>query len=312
MKAVVVDRSSPARLVIGEAPDPSPGPSDALVRVAAFSLNRGEVRSGLQDMPDGFRPGWDFAGVVEQAAANGGGPAKGARVVGMAPMGAWCEQLAAQPIMLASLPDAVSLEAASTLPVAGLTALHALRKRDKLDGAKVLITGASGGVGVFAIQLAKLGGAVVTAAIRNPANEAFVRGLGADFAAIGPGLEAAKAGGPYDLILDSVGGQVLGAALSMLAMSGTCVVFGASEGSMTTFDASAFRPGGTSLYGLYLGYELQFEPPSVGLAHLARLVADGRLDPCIEVTAPWSRTADVARDLMARKFNGKAVMTLGA
>jgi NADPH:quinone reductase-like Zn-dependent oxidoreductase len=306
MKAVVVNQEG--AIGLAEVPEPAPGPFEALVGVKAFSLNRGEVRSATQS---GARPGWDFAGVVEQAAADGSGPAVGARVVGVAPMGAWAERIATSAMMVAELPDNVGFEAAAALPVAGLTALHALRKRQRLEGAKVLVTGASGGVGVFAIQLGKQMGAHVTAAIRNPANEALVRGLGAEEVAIGADLKAA-ARGPFDLILESVGGQTLGAALNMLATGGTCVVFGASDSSITTFDASAFRPGGTSLYGLYLGYELQFEPPSVGLAHLARLVADGRLDPCIEVTAPWSRTADVARDLMARKFNGKAVMTVGA
>lgn len=304
MKAVVVDQDG--AIGLEEAAEPAPGPFETVVGVKAFSLNRGEVRSATVS---GARPGWDFAGVVEQAAADGSGPAAGARVVGIAPMGAWAERIATSAVMVAELPEVVGFEAAAALPVAGLTALHALRKRQRIEGARVLITGASGGVGVFAIQLGKQMGAHVTAAIRNPAYETLVRGLGADDVAIGADL-AAAAKGPFDLILDSVGGQTLGAALNMLAIGGTCVVFGASDSAITSFDASAFRPGGTSLYGLYLGYELQFEPPSVGLAHLAGLVGQGVLDPMVEVTAPWTEVARVAQDLIDRRFVGKAVLTL--
>jgi len=298
-------------LVLAQADAPSPQPSEAVVAVRAFSLNRGEVKTALSQAPDGFRPGWDFAGVVEQAAADGSGPRAGARVVGMLMFGAWAERVAVPAAMMAELPDGVTFEAAATLPVAGLTALHSLRKGGDLKGCKVLVTGASGGVGVYAIQLAAAAGAVVTAAIRNPANTDLVRRLGATEVAAGGDLEAARAFGPFDLILESVGGPTLGTALSMLAPGGTCVLFGASDTPVTTFDASRFRAGGTSLYGLFLGYELRNSPPGPDLRALAERLAAGTLDPMIEVTAPWDRTAEICADLMARRFNGKAVLTIG-
>jgi NADPH:quinone reductase-like Zn-dependent oxidoreductase len=308
MKTVAVDPSAAGRLVLAEVPAPTAGPADVLVRVKAFSLNRGEVRSALSEAAAGFRPGWDFAGVVERAAADGSGPGAGMRVVGIAAFGAWSEFVASPAMMLAALPDAVSFEAAASLPVAGLTALYAVRKRAKLEGARVLVTGASGGVGVYGVQLAKHGGGQVTAAIRNPANEALVRRLGATAVAVGEDLSAAP--GPFDLVVDGVGGRTLAAALGKLAPGGTCVIYGASENAVVTFDSVKFRPGGTSLYGLYLGYELQFEPPSRGLGHLAGLVADGALDPMVKVTAPWAEIAGVAQDLIDRRFAGKAVMTV--
>ena len=310
MRAVVVDTRAPGRLVLGEVPEPTPAANEAVVAVKAFSLNRGEVRTAVADMPDVFRPGWDFSGVVERAAADGSGPPKGARVVGMLFAGAWAERIAVPAAMLAEIPDAVSFEAASTLPVAGLTAVHALRKGGDLKGRKVLITGASGGVGVFAIQLAAMAGAVVTAAIRNTAHEGLVKRLGATHAAIGD-IEAARAFGPFNLVLESIGGQVLGTALSMLAPGATCVLFGASETSVTTFDAKYYRVGGTSLYGLFLGYELQSAPPAADLAALAARIGDGVLDPMIEARADWSDIARIADDLMARRFSGKAVLSVG-
>jgi NADPH:quinone reductase-like Zn-dependent oxidoreductase len=222
---------------------------------------------------------------------------------------AWAERVAVASQMMAELPDTVSFAQAATLPVAGLTAVHCLRKAPSLDGRQVLVTGATGGVGVFALQLARAAGAVVTAAIRDPAREALVKRLGAAQAAIGD-LEAARAFGPYDLILESVGGATLGAALTLLGAGGTCVLFGASDTPVTTFDAGRFRAGGTSLYGLFLGYELQAAPPGPDLRALAEQVAAGALDPMIEAQADWSQTARLADDLMARRYIGKAVLTI--
>src|SRR5579864_5112532 len=126
-------------------------------------------------------------------------------VVGAAPVGAWCEYIVAVPFMLAPLPDLVSFEAAATLPVAAGTALHALRRGPQTAGRRVLITGASGGVGVYAIQLAANAGADVTAAIRSPGHEALVRGLGAQHITLGETLAGDI--GPFDLIVESVGGR---------------------------------------------------------------------------------------------------------
>ena len=307
MRAVVVDETAPGRLAVGRVPRPQPAPGEALIKVAAVSLNRGEVKTAMT-AATGWRPGWDFAGTVVQAAADGKGPAVGTRVVGFAPTGAWCDYIAAVPFTLAALPDAVSFEAAATLPVAGGTALHALRRGPKTPGRRVLVTGASGGVGVYAIQLAAGAGDEVTAAIRSPANEALVRGLGAQHVTIGETL--AGDAGAFDLIVESVGGRTLGAALGLLAPGGTCVTLGSSEGAAVEFDLTRFRgAGGTTLYGLAMFYELQHEPPSATLAELARLVGDGKLKPMIERRAPIDDVAEVAQALISRRFTGKAVLT---
>jgi NADPH:quinone reductase-like Zn-dependent oxidoreductase len=307
MRAVVVDEAAPGRLVVGRVPMPEPKPGEALIQVAAISLNRGEVKTALGAVT-GWRPGWDFSGTVVEAAADGSGLAKGARVVGMAPVGAWSEYLASGAAFHAALPDAVSFETAATLPVAAGTALHALRRGPKKPGRRVLITGASGGVGVYAIQLAAGAGDEVTAAIRSPANEALVRRLGAAHVAIGETPPADI--GAFDLILDSVGGRTLGAALEHLAPGGTCVMFGGSESPTTTFDGSKFRsPGGTTLYGLAMFYEVQFEAPSTTLAELAALAGAGKLKPVIERRGPIEAIAETAQALIDRRYTGKAVLT---
>src|SRR3990170_2504684 len=119
MRAVVVDAGHPERLTLQEVALPSPALGEALVRVAAFSLNLGEVR-GSMSVATGARPGWDLAGTVESAAADGSGPAVGTRVVGlMTNSGAWAEVVAVPTHALAPLPDNVSFAQAATLPVAG-------------------------------------------------------------------------------------------------------------------------------------------------------------------------------------------------
>ena len=154
MRAVVVEVGSPNRLVLREVQEPSPTPSEALIRVAAVSLNRGEVRRAATTTQEGFRPGWDVAGTVERAAEDGSGPSEGTRVVGLLEAGAWAELAAVPTRSLTTLPEGVSFAQAATLPVAGLTALYALEEGGNLLGRTVLVTGASGGAGQFGLQLA--------------------------------------------------------------------------------------------------------------------------------------------------------------
>src|SRR5438128_11355929 len=148
--AVVVDPDAPGRLVLKPVPEPTPDRGEAIVRVRAISLNRGEVRRSAMAAA-GWRPGWDLAGEVERAAADGSGPRVGARVVGLLPEGAWAKRVAVPTHALAELPDKVTFSQAATFPVAGLTALHALASGGRLLVRPGRVTGASGGVGDFAV-----------------------------------------------------------------------------------------------------------------------------------------------------------------
>jgi NADPH2:quinone reductase len=308
MRAVIVDDGAPARLRVGEVREPETAPSEALVRVSAVSLNRGEVRRSQAAEP-GFRPGWDLAGTVERAAPAGTGPREGARVVGLLGAGAWSERAAVPVNALAELPEGVSFEQAATLPVAGLTALYALEKGDGLLGRNVLVTGASGGVGLFALGLASLGGARPVALVRREENAPLVREAGAAEVVVGEGASAARGHGPFDLILDSLGGGPLGEAMAMISPRGTCVAFGPTAGAESTFDVSRFYlSGGASLYGFILFHEVLAKPASDGLGRLGRLVAEGRLEPRISVEEPWTEVGAVAQRLLDRAYPGKAVL----
>src|SRR6185312_14808634 len=207
---------------------------------------------------------------------------------------------------LAELPDGISFEQASTLPVAGLTALRSLEIGGYMVGKRVLITGASGGVGRFAIQLAKLAGAHVTAVARRADGLAE---LGAD--EVLPELSAG--GDTFDVILDAIGGPVLGAALQRVAPLGTVVNFGATVSEHVSYPTRELfsRAPGARLYGLYIFDELErTRTAAADLRRLADLVAEGRLDPQIDVTVSWTEAAAAIQALLDGRVAGKAVLTL--
>src|SRR6267154_1776247 len=234
VRAVVVDPAAPGKLAIKPVELRDPDRDEVGVRVTAISLNRGETRRALQAAEPGWRPGWDFAGTVETAAADGSGPKAGTRVVGLLPSGAWAERVNCRTHAVAALPDAVDDAEAATLPVAGLTALHALRQGGLLLGRKVLVDGASGGVGHLACQLAVAAGAEVWGHVRREEHRAAIAEWCGERVVLGRELATAKPHGPFWLILDSLGGSAVGAALGMLQPGGTCVTFGVSEATQAT------------------------------------------------------------------------------
>jgi NADPH:quinone reductase-like Zn-dependent oxidoreductase len=291
MRALVANGSG---VSFAEAPDPQVDASHALVEVKAVSLNRGEVRRLPMRKP-GTIPGWDVAGTL----------ADGTRVVGLADEGGWAELAALPKDRLAKIPDDVSFEAASTLPVAGLTALRALEVGGPLLGRRVLVTGAAGGVGRYAIQLAHRAGAHVTGVVRNAERGEGLRELGADELI----TELEPEGENFDLLLESVGGASLAAALTRVAPEGTVVAFGASSPEPTTFDVSRFYGrGGSKLYGLRVFDELARHRS--GVRDLELLLA-ARLDPQIDFVTSWDDHETAITALMERRVAGKAVLTVG-
>jgi NADPH:quinone reductase len=312
MQAVVIDPLAPARLGFQTVEPPMPQADEAVIRVKAISLNRGEVVYLVQG-PAGMRLGWDFAGVVEEAAANGSGPGQGTRVVGvnMLSPAAWAELVAVPTDALAELPASVSFAQAAALPVAGLTALYALEHGGSLLARPVLVTAASGGVGLFACRLAALAGAQVIGQVRRASSTSLVQETGADHVVVDENIAATAAFGPYHLIVDQLGGHALAEGMTCLAPGGSCVAVAALGSSEIPLDYARVRQvPGTSLGVFNLTFEFRRVPARVGLGRLVRLVSTGKLMPLVGIEADWHEIASIAQALIDRQFPGKAVLHL--
>jgi NADPH:quinone reductase-like Zn-dependent oxidoreductase len=247
--------------------------------------------------------------VILRAAADGSGPVVGTRIVALTDELGWAEQVAVPSHRIVELPDNVSFAQAATLPVAGLTALRCLRLGGPLVGRRVLVTGAAGGVGTLAIQIAVRSGAKVTAVVGTSERAIGLSELGVHDVVDG----IANASGRYSVILESAGGISLSQAVDHIEPNGTIVVFGNSSGERSTISFQDFRPAQNShivsFFYFTSGPEEMFAPD---IALLVSLIADGSLKPVIGMERDWVELATVAEMLRDRRFKGKAVFHTAA
>jgi NADPH:quinone reductase len=301
MRALLHNPDAPQGLQLGDVPEPDPRPSEALIRVAAVSLNFADVAFLRDRQVPGAVPGFDASGVVLAAATDGSGPPAGTRVVSFGWSGAWAEQRAVNTAEMAVVPDAVELAVAAAIPVAGVTALRALRRLGSLVGRRMLITGSSGGVGRFAVQLAARAGAHVVASVGSPERGEGLSTLGAAEVVVG----VAPISQPVYGALDNVGGRTLADVYALLEPGGSVQSVGMASLEPTTidFEQARLRGGDTRIEAFAIG-------PGFGpdLAFLVGLVAAGELDVQIDWRGPWEKAADAASALLGRKVRGKAVL----
>ena len=302
MLAVVNTPDQNEHVALREVEEPSPAPHEALVKIDAFSLNRGELKL-LQMRSPGWRPGQDVAGTILRAAADGSGPPVGTPIVGLTEQGGWSERAAVRTDRMAPRSEHIALEQWAVLPIPGLTALRALRRGGLILGKAVMITGATGIVGEIAIQLAAAAGARVTAIGRRDA-EAELRALGAAQVCESP----AEAEGAFELILESVGGASLSGAIGRVAPGGIIAVYGNTSGEPTPIKFQDFgKHQNASIQSLF---HFTSEPATAfagDLAVLSEQLASGRLKLAVAGVHGWTELAKVIGELRSNRFRGKHV-----
>jgi uncharacterized protein (TIGR02246 family) len=289
-------------VTIGSVDEPEPHADEALIEVKAFSINRGETYQ-LEHPRPGWRPGKDVAGVVIRAAADGSGPGEGTRVVGHADESGWAERVAVPTVRLATLPEAIEFQTAAALPLAGLTALRLTRVAGPLASRRVLLTGASGGVGHYFTELAAAQGARVTAISRRGER---LRELGA--VEILPTVEESQ--GPFDVAIESVGGAATVAAWHRLEPHGLLIWLGQAGGEQLQLDYFDWD-GAMSVSIRKFDYLDSTATEADDLATLAWLVEHDRLHPELGLVDDWSDAAAGIEALIGRQVRGNLVLTIG-
>jgi NADPH:quinone reductase len=288
-------------------PEPAPGPGELLLDIEAASVNRGEIRSAGKQ-PPGTVIGWDVAGTV---AALGEGVTTfdvGERVLALSPGGgSFAERVVVPAEWTAPLPTACDFVTAATLPVAGVTAAGILRLARTHAGDRVLVTGAAGGVGQFTLQLALQARATVTGQAGGEERAVAVRATGAE-ALVHPG-DGSPVDGEFDVVLDGIGGPMVGPLLDATVRNGRVVVYGNSADAPSTFRVEAFYQKGLTIFGFRVFTSVPPTQAVKDMASLADQAAAGTLAVKVQATAPIADALPLIGDLYERKVTGKVVIT---
>ncbi|MBC9915034.1 zinc-binding dehydrogenase [Chitinophaga varians] len=271
-----------------------------------FTLNQGETRTALAATKS-YIPGWDFAGIVVKAAEDGSTPKAGTRVFGYIPQGSWTEYLVAPGALMAEIPEALTDAQAACLPIAGLTALDCLEASGNIQHLRVLITGAAGGVGRFACQLAAMAGAKVFAISRRTELAHQLETDNINTVTVFKNIDEAKNAGEYDIIWDSLGGDILATALTTLTRNGICVNFGNSARQATSINVRSAAWPLHRIQCIWLGREPMY-PSTPSLERLAAMVKAGSLQTPIDSELPWSSISQAVDKLIQQRVDGKIVL----
>lgn len=322
MRAVVQERYGPADVLRpARVPRPATAANEVLIRVQAAGLDRGtwHLTTGkpyLLRLFYGIRaprnpvPGLDVAGVVTSVGTAVTRFRPGDEVFGFG-KGTFAEYAVAREDRLARKPAALSFEQAAVLPVSALTALQALRDAGRVRaGQKVLITGASGGVGSYAVQLAKAFGAEVTG-VCSTGKLDLVRALGAETVIDYTRQDFADGPARYDLILDIAGNASLARLRRALRHAGTAVIVGGEEGGSWT--GGMARPLRALVLSPFVPERLAMFTAKQGaadLVYLAGMIEAGTLTPSIDRSFPLERAAEAMRYLESGHARGKVAITL--
>ena len=306
MKAVVYEKK---KLVYSDVPTPGAGETEVLVKIHAASLNALDYRSmRMGIIPKSRIFGADIAGVVEAAGSRVTDYRPGDRVaadISGCGLGGFAEYAAVPQSVLVKIPEAVSFENAAALPVAGGTALQALKMGEIKKGHRVLIVGAGGGVGTIAVQLAKIMGAAVTA-VCSPNNAEMVLGLGAERVIDYTKESFAADTYVYDVVIAANGSYPLSAYKRVLKPTGVCVVLGgALKQIFATMVLGPFLSAGSKKLRM-----LAAKPKPKDLAFNLSLTAQVQLKPVITARHRLNSTPEALAELSRGHARGKVIITV--
>ncbi|HZD89756.1 MAG TPA: NADPH:quinone oxidoreductase family protein [Pseudolabrys sp.] len=322
MKALLCTRyGSPDDLQVADIADPAPGPGEVVVRVAAAALNFFDtliIAGKYQFKPEmPFSPAAEFAGTVESLGAGVTTVKPGDRVLGYMVAGAARERVAIAAERLVPIPDAVDDDHAAGLCVTYGTTLYALKDRARLQpGETLAVLGASGGVGLAAVELGKLMGAKVIACASSPEKVAFARAHGADEGIdykaedLKEGLRRVTGGGGADVIYDPVGGAYSEAALRSIAWYGRFLVIGFAAGDIPKLPLNLVLLKSCDVQGVFWGSWIERDKARhrANTEQLLAWVAEGKLKPHVHAVYPLDQAADALKAIAARKVMGKVIL----
>ena len=328
MRAVVITDTSNRSVSIADVADPTPGDDEILVDVKACGVNFTDLLSldgkYQNNPPPPFTPGKDASGIVAAVGANVTNYKVGDRVIAHVIHGGMAEKVVCPAALAFPLPDGVEFDAAAAMGLAYLTGYFALTRRGAMQvGEVVMINGASGGVGLASISLAKaLGAKVVLAGLTTPSKGDAVKAAGAD-AIIDLTVDdlkdnlrgqvmVATGGRGVDLAFDLVGGDVFDATLRAIANEGRVVVSGFTSGTIPSVRTNYLLLKNISVVGSTINYYIKDASPLIGetQAALYELLLAGKIGPNIMNRLPFDQYMDGIKMLEERKIVGKSVLVM--
>jgi NADPH2:quinone reductase len=322
MKALLCTRyGTPGDLEIADIADPTPAPGEIVLRVGAAALNFFDtliIAGKYQTKPPmPFSPSAECAGTVESLGAGVTSLKIGDRVMAYTRYGAARERIAIAANMAVKIPDGLDFDRAAGLSVTYGTTLHALKDRARLKpGETLAVLGASGGVGLAAIELGKIMGARVIACASSAEKIAFARQHGADDGIdygtedLKEVLRSATQGRGADVIYDPVGGSYAEAALRSIAWQGRYLVIGFAAGEIPKLPLNLVLLKGCDLLGVFWGSWIERDPDGhrANTEQLLAWVADGKLSSHVHAVYPLDQAAVALKAIAARQVMGKVIL----
>jgi NADPH2:quinone reductase len=322
MKALLCTRyGGPDDLEVSDIPAPIAGPGEAVVRVKAASLNFFDtliIAGKYQYKPaPPFSPAAEFAGTIESLGAGVTAFKAGDRVIGYMTYGAAREQVAIDAGKLVKIPDGLDFDRAAGVCITYGTTLHALKDRARLQhGETLAVLGASGGVGLAAIELGKIMGARVIACASSDEKLAFAKTHGADdtinYASedLKEGLRRVTSGKGADVIYDPVGGAYSEPALRSIAWQGRFLVVGFAAGEIPKIPLNLALLKGCEIVGVFWGSFIERDPEGhrANTEQLLAWCAEGKLSSHVHATYPLADAPAALKAIAARQVMGKVIL----